>query len=65
MAQWAVQDKAVSIRVACMAFGISPTCYGYQTKRSSENSEIADWLIRLTTRNVTGDLDCAFFTYGM
>jgi putative transposase len=30
------------------AFGISQTCYRYQAKRSSENSEIADWLIRLT-----------------
>ncbi|WP_094299003.1 IS3 family transposase [Noviherbaspirillum autotrophicum] len=49
MAQWAVQDKAVSIRVACRAFGISQTCYRYQAKLSSENSEIADWLIRLTT----------------
>jgi putative transposase len=48
MAQWAVQNKAVSIRVACQAFGISQTCYRYQAKLSSENSEIADWLIRLT-----------------
>ncbi len=45
MAQWAVQHKAVSIRVACTAFGISRTCYRYQTKLSLENSKIADWLI--------------------
>jgi putative transposase len=50
MAQWAVQEKAVSIRGACLAFGISQTCYRYRARLSSENSEIADWLIRLTTR---------------
>ena len=49
MAQWAVKDKAVSIRVACAAFGISQTCYRYQAKLSTENAEISDWLIRLTT----------------
>jgi len=48
MAQSAVQANAVSIRIACQAFGISQTCYRYQAKLSSENSEIADWLIRLT-----------------
>ena len=29
-------------------FSISETCYRYQAKLSSENAEIADWLIRLT-----------------
>ena len=48
MALWVVKEKAVSIRLACQAFGISQTCYRYQAKLSSENSEIADWLIRLT-----------------
>jgi putative transposase len=48
MAQWAVQHKAISIRLACETFGISQTCYRYQAKLSSENAEIADWLIRLT-----------------
>lgn len=48
MARWAVTQHATSIRIACMAFGISETCYRYCTKRSSENEEIADWLIRLT-----------------
>jgi putative transposase len=48
MAQWAVQHKAVSIRLACQTFGISQTCYRYQPKLSSENAEIADWLMRLT-----------------
>jgi putative transposase len=48
MAQWAVQHKAVSIRLACETFGISQTCYRYQPKLSEQNAEIADWLIRLT-----------------
>lgn len=49
MAQWVVQHKAVSIRVACEAFRISPTCYRYQAKFRAENDQIADWLIRLTS----------------
>ena len=38
----------VSIRIACLAFAISETCYRYQPKLSGENAEIADWLLRLT-----------------
>lgn len=48
MAQWAVQQKSASIRVACQAFGISQTCYRYEAKLCSENSEIADRLLTLT-----------------
>lgn len=48
MAQQAVQHCGTSIRVACAAFGISETCYRYQSKCSAENAEIADHLIRLT-----------------
>ena len=47
MAQRTV-EKGVSIRLACLAFGISQTCYRYQAKQSAENVEIADLLIRLT-----------------
>lgn len=36
------------IVLACAAFAISQTCYRYITKLSSENDEIADWLVRLT-----------------
>ncbi|WP_260306370.1 IS3 family transposase, partial [Xanthomonas sp. 3075] len=49
MARWAVNNKAMSIRSACMAFTVSQTCYRYQAKASDENALIADWLIRLTT----------------
>lgn len=48
MAQRAVATKGLSIRQACAAFAISQTCYRYQPLLSSENAEIADWLIRLT-----------------
>lgn len=32
-----------------MVFGISETCYRYEAQLSSENQQIADWLLRLTT----------------
>lgn len=48
MAQKAVVERGVSVRLACQAFSISETCYRYQAKRSDENAEIADWLMRLT-----------------
>ncbi len=48
MAQKAVNEKRISIRLACWMFSISETCYRYRAKLSSENAEIADWLIRLT-----------------
>jgi len=51
MAKHAVAEKQFSIRLACEAFGISETCYRYQTKLSSENAFIADWLLGLTTIN--------------
>ena len=38
----------VSISLACSAFGISETCYRYESKRRAENEEIAHWLARLT-----------------
>ena len=47
MAQQSVA-RGVSIRLACQAFGLSQTCYRYQSKQSAENVEIADHLIRLT-----------------
>lgn len=48
MARKVVHDQTVSIRLACITFGISETCYRYQDKLSAENEEIAGWLIRLT-----------------
>lgn len=51
MAQHAVVRKGVSIRLACSAFRVSETCYRYCPILSSENEEIADWLIKLTERD--------------
>lgn len=48
LARQAVEDKAISIRLACEAFGVSETCFRYQARLSTENEEVADWLIRLT-----------------
>jgi putative transposase len=49
LALLAVETKQVSIRQACATFGISESCYRYQPLLGSENEEIADWLLRLTT----------------
>jgi len=48
VAQEAVNQRGLSVRLACRAVGISETCYRYQPRLNSENAEIADWLIRLT-----------------
>ncbi len=48
MAQQAVADKGVSIKLACAAFRISEACYRYRPKQAAENDDIADHLIRLT-----------------
>jgi len=44
----AVEQRKISIRLACQAFRISETCYRYQPRHSDENAEIADWLVGLT-----------------
>lgn len=49
MAIRTVQEKRVSIRLACKAFRISEHCYRYKPIRSDENEVIMDWLLRLTT----------------
>ncbi len=51
MAQQAVALHAVSIRLACSAFGISETCYRYQAKLCDDNALIAKQLIELTEEN--------------
>lgn len=49
MARKVVQRDSVSIRLACETFSISERCYRYQMKLCSENQQIADWLLKLTT----------------
>lgn len=51
MAIKVVAERGISIRLACDIFGISQTCYRYTRKLSTENDEIANWLIHLTTTN--------------
>ena len=51
MAIKVVAERGISIRLACNIFGISQTCYRHTRKLATENDEIADWLIRLTTAN--------------
>lgn len=48
MAQRAVLERGVSIRLACATFSVSQSCYRYRAKLSDENAEIADWLLRIT-----------------
>lgn len=43
-----VIERNITIELACKAFNISQTCYRYKAKLSTENEEIADWLVRLT-----------------
>ena len=50
MAQKAVSQNHVSIRLACEIFGVSETCYRYEAKNNAENELIANWLIAVLTR---------------
>jgi len=51
MAKRAVQERGISIRLACELYQISQTCYRYEAQRNVENEQIASWLIRLTDNN--------------
>jgi len=49
MAQAAVRNGRTTQTHACRTFAVSERCYRYQSNRSDDNTEIADWLVRLTT----------------
>ena len=51
MAKKAVNHRKISVRMACLIFVVSETCYRYQPKLSDENELIADKLIDLTEDN--------------
>jgi len=51
MAESAVERHGISIRLACECMSISESCYYYQAKLSSENAQVADWLLRITMAN--------------
>lgn len=48
LAQEAVKNRSISIRLACQTYAISERCYRYRAKLSGENAFIADWLVRLS-----------------
>ena len=48
MAKKIIQTEGISLRLACSVFGISETCYRYESKKHDENTLIADWLLGLT-----------------
>ena len=48
MARKGVAKHGISIRMACLVYGISETCYRYQAKLDGENALVADWLLKLT-----------------
>jgi len=49
VAKDAVQNKGCSVKLACLAVGVSENCFRYSRILTDENAEIEDWLIRLTT----------------
>ncbi len=49
LAQRVCTQFDVSIRLACEVVSISTSTFHYQPQLDSENAEIADWLLRLTT----------------
>ena len=48
MAQHALDERGVSVALACRAFAISQRCFRYVPLLADENEEIEDWLIALT-----------------
>jgi len=48
MAKRAVGKHGISIRLSREVYGISETCYRYNSRLSHENGQDADWLLRLT-----------------
>lgn len=48
MAHGAKRAFQVSVRLLCSTFLVSEACYRYRPKYEHENSEIADWLMKVT-----------------
>ncbi|WAJ70235.1 IS3 family transposase [Catenovulum adriaticum] len=61
LAQKAVQNHSIAIKLACSLFGISETCYRYQAKLSDENALVADWLLWLTTTHRSWGFGMCFY----
>lgn len=56
MARWAVEERGLTIRLACEAFGLSESAYRSRPQMNAENLRIADWLVRLTDAHRSWDL---------
>ncbi|CAM5210858.1 transposase [Alishewanella longhuensis] len=61
LAQKAVQNHSITIKLACALFGLSETCYRYQAKLSDKNAKIADWLLRLTEAHRSWGFGMCFY----
>ena len=48
MAQHAIDERGVSVALACRAFAISQRCFRYVPLLADKNEEIEDWLVALT-----------------
>ena len=46
MAKSVVAERGISIRLACVIFSVSQTCYRYEANKDAENEQIANWLLR-------------------
>ena len=53
MAENAFARQGASIALACLAFGVSETCYRYGPKLRAQDEEIADLLTGLTDARKT------------
>ena len=51
MAKSAVEQRSITLKLACEAFRISKDCYRYAAKGDSQNELIAQWLVALTDNN--------------
>jgi len=51
MAKSAVEQRGITVKLACEAFRISQDCYRYVAKGDSQNDLIAQWLVALTDNN--------------
>jgi putative transposase len=60
VAQQAIKQRKISIRLACQAVGISETCYRYTSRLSDENQTVANWLLRLTDNHRTWGFGLCF-----
>ncbi len=53
MAERAVKERGVSIRLACKMFRVNQSCYRYESTTNAGNEQIAQWLMRLTDNHRT------------